>query len=101
MTRIMKNSFKNFSLTLLCAFVFSACNDLSNEVEQRLDQLNSKAQSLDSLINKEVDKVLALDSLIIRESDKVKELDSLITRSSSKIDSISTKGSKILERFTN
>jgi copper homeostasis protein CutC len=61
---------------------------MGRKVEDRLDDLNKKAESLDSLVNKEVDKVLVLDSIINRESEKVKKLDSLIDRSASRLDSI-------------
>jgi copper homeostasis protein CutC len=61
---------------------------MGRKVEERLDDLNNKAESLDSLVNKEVEKVLILDSIINKESEKVKQLDSLIERSASRLDSI-------------
>jgi copper homeostasis protein CutC len=88
-------------LTILIPFSLTACDSLSNEVENKLNELKNKTESLDSLINKEVDKVLTLDSLINKESVKVKILDTLINKSSSQLDSISQRGSKLLEKFTN
>lgn len=71
---------------------FAACGNLSQEVENRLNDLQNKTESLDSLINTEVDKVLALDSLILEETEKVKKLDTLINNSASQIDSMARKG---------
>jgi septal ring factor EnvC (AmiA/AmiB activator) len=95
----MKNYLKYYFLLVLSVVFVTACGDLSQEAEKRLNELKNKTESLDSLINEEVDKVSALDSLINSESDKVKKLDSLINKSSSKLDSISKKGSKLLEIF--
>lgn len=97
----MKKINKNYLLPILAICFLSSCGDISKEAEKRLNDLNNKAESLDSLINKEVDKVLTLDSLVNRESDKVKRLDSLINEKSSQIDSISKKGSELLEKFSN
>jgi septal ring factor EnvC (AmiA/AmiB activator) len=88
-------------LTVLATFSLAACGNLSNEVENKLNELKSKTESLDSIINKEVDKVSTLDSLINKESEKVKKLDTLINKSSSQLDSISKRGSKLLEKITN
>ena len=75
-------------LSLMMMLFFISCSEMGRKVEERLDDLNNKAESLDSLVNKEVDKVLILDSIINRESEKVKKLDSLIDRSASRLDSI-------------
>lgn len=75
-------------LPLVIMVIFMSCSDMSKKVEDHLNDLTHKANSLDTLINKEIDKVLALDSIINMESDKVKVLDSLINKSSSKLDSI-------------
>lgn len=97
----MKSILNKLFPALIITFFFISCNNLSNEVENKLNDLNKKTDALDSIINKEVDKVLTLDSLINKESEKVKKLDTLINKSSSQLDSISKKGSKLLERFTN
>ncbi len=86
-------------LTIIATFSLTACGNLSNEVENKLNELKSKTESLDSIINKEVNKVLTLDSLINGESDKVKKLDSLINKNSSKLDSISNKKIKLYEKI--
>ncbi len=83
----MKKHLKIF-LTLMLPLLFISCSEMGRKVDERLDDLNKKAESLDSLINEEVDKVFTLDSIINKESEKVKKLDSLIDRSASRLDSI-------------
>ena len=97
----MKRNNKIIIFTMLAMFLLASCGNLSNEVENKLNELKNKTESLDSLINKEVDKVLTLDSLINEEKEKVKKLDTLINKSSSQLDSISKRGSKLLEKITN
>ena len=75
-------------LPLLMMVLFISCNEVSKKVEDQLNDLTNKAESLDSLVNEEIDKVMALDSIINLEGNKVKVLDSLINKSSSRIDSI-------------
>ena len=99
----MKNISNNYFLYILAAVLASAflasCGNLGNEVENKLNELKNKTESLDSMINKEVDKVLTLDSLINGESEKVKKLDSLINKNSSKLDSISNEKIKLFEKI--
>lgn len=74
--------------------MFASCNgDLSKKLEDKLLELDSKTESLDSIVNKEMNRVRNLDSIINFESDKIKKLDSVITESASKIDSMA--GGKI------
>ncbi len=75
-------------LPLMIMVLFISCSEMSKKVEDQLNDLTNKAQSLDSLVNKEIDKVMELDSIINLEGNKVKVLDSLINKSSSRIDSI-------------
>ena len=75
-------------VAIFSAVFFISCGDISKKVDKKLEELQKKTESIDSLISKEVDKVLALDSLINRESETVKKLDSLLTDSKSKIDSV-------------
>ena len=77
-------------LPLLMMVLFISCSEMSKKVEDQLNDLTNKAESLDSLVNKEIDKVMELDSIINLEGNKVKVLDSLINKSSSRIDSIAT-----------
>jgi hypothetical protein len=84
----MANFFKILLLLFTTTGIFNSCGDLNRKAEKKFDDLQRKSESLDSLINKEVDKVLVLDSLITTEFDKVKKLDSLIIKTSSRLDSI-------------
>jgi hypothetical protein len=73
-----------------CTGLLNSCSDLGQQMDQKVDMLLKRTESLDSLVNKEFDKVRSLDSLINAEGDKIKQLDSLIDRSTSKIDSIAS-----------
>lgn len=86
---------------MLGMILLASCGNVSNKIEKKLTELQSKAESLDSLINNKVDKVLTLDSLMYSESESVKKLDTLIHKSSSQLDSISKKGTTLLENITN
>lgn len=93
-------SMKNYILVLGILFVSTSCGDLDQKVEEKLNLLNSKADKLDSIVNKELDKVNSLDSLIEKEGSKVKRLDSLIDKSTSKLDSIANAKKTTVEKLT-
>jgi len=95
----MKNYYTYFFLITLSIGSITACGTVSNDIEVKLNQLNKKTETLDSLINKEVDKVLTLDSLVKYEADKIKQLDSLVNTSSSKLDSIANQKRKSFENL--
>lgn len=97
----MRNLYKSSLPLIMAVGLLTSCGDVSKKVEEKLDNLNNKAEQLDSLVNKEINKVMALDTLINIESDKIKKLDSLINKSNSQLDSISKKGTKLLEKITN
>lgn len=78
-------------LVAIFSFTFISCRDVSQKVNEKIETLNKKTESLDSLLNKEVEKVLTLDSLIDKEHQKVMKLDSLIQKSSTKLDSVVNK----------
>ncbi len=84
-------------IALMGIGVFTSYSDFSKKAEEKLIQLEQKTNKLDSLVNKELDKVIALDTLINFENKKIERLDSLINKSTSKLDSIITKKSKQLE----
>jgi hypothetical protein len=86
-TVVMRKHLK-IILPLLMMVFFISCSEVSKKVEEQLNDLTNKAESLDSLVNNEIDKVMALDSIINMEGNKVKVLDSLINKSSSRLDSI-------------
>ncbi|MGF1565839.1 MAG: hypothetical protein ACFCUH_10775 [Flavobacteriales bacterium] len=77
-----------------------SCGNISDEVECKLQQLENKTKSLDSLVNTEINKVQSLDSLIEQESAKVKQLDTLLNKASTQLDSLSKKGGKLFENIT-
>lgn len=82
---------KVLKLNIFIAFLsitFFSCNDVSRKVDDKIEKLIKKTESLDSLLNQEVDKILTLDSLIDKEHQKVILLDSLIQKSSSTLDSV-------------
>jgi len=85
-------------LPLLMMVLFISCSEMSKKVEDQLNDLTNKAESLDSLVNKEIDKVMELDSIINLEGNKVKVLDSLINKSSSRIDSIAKEKIRSLKK---
>ena len=58
----MKNKLNHFFMYAIVVTTLSACSNLSTEVENKLNELQNKTESLDSLINNEVGKVLTLDS---------------------------------------
>lgn len=83
-----KRNSQNIFLTTCAALILASCDNLSNEVEKKLNKLQQKTESLDSLVNEEFEKVTTLDSLILKESEKVKKLDTLLHKSTSQLDSI-------------
>lgn len=87
-TVVMRKQLKAILPVIMMMVLFISCSEITKKVEDKLNDLTNKANSLDTLINKEIGKVLALDSIVNLESDKVKVLDSLINKSSSKLDSI-------------
>jgi hypothetical protein len=91
---------KKINLTLLTAIHLTSCGNISKEVQNKINELNNKTETLDSILNKEIGKVLTLDSLVDKEREKVKILDTLISRTSSKLDSITKKGGQFLEKVT-
>lgn len=75
-------------LLVITTAIFISCGDLNRKVDEKIENLMKNAESLDSLINREVDKVLVLDSLINTGTEKAKMLDSVINKSTSRLDSL-------------
>lgn len=84
----MKKFLRTTMIAGLSILVFTSCENVTNKVETRLNELTDKADQLDSVINTEIDKVTRLDSFINMEDLKIKKLDSLVDKTSSKLDSI-------------
>lgn len=87
----MKKVLKITLLVIFLSGILISCTDASRKVDEKINNLMKKTESLDSLVNKEVDKVLTLDSLIEKEHQKVKKLDSIVQKSTSKLDSVVNK----------
>ncbi len=81
---IMKKILKKSLPLIILVGLFASCNEISNKVDKKLDELSNKAEHLDSLVNKEI--------------NKVKGLDSFINKSASKIDSLTNKKMESLEK---
>lgn len=80
----MKNRFKpRFkNLLLFNGFWFLlSCSQLHEQASEKMDLLNRKADSLDSLVDSEIARVQKLDSMVEKEFTKLKALDSLIHKS--------------------
>src|SRR5680860_1378153 len=76
---------------ILAPGFFGSCSDMGKKLEEKLNEPDSRAEGLDSIVNREVDRVRDLDSLVNFENVKIKKLDSVITESTSRIDSIARK----------
>jgi hypothetical protein len=74
----MQTIIKLWLIIIASASLLTSCGNLSTDVENKLNELKSKSESLDSMLTKEVNKVYALDTLINTEHVKVKQLDSII-----------------------
>ena len=94
----MEKVLKIYIFLVFFSIVFFSCNDVSKKVDDRIEQVLRKTETLVSLLNQEVDKVLTLDSLIDKEHQKVLRLDSLIQKSSSKLDSVVNKITKPISK---
>ena len=68
--------------------MFTSCSEASRKMNEKLDEITTKASQLDSMVNSEVDKVFKLDSLLIQEDARLKKLDSLVNTTSAKVDTI-------------
>ena len=91
--------FKESVVLLFIIGLFTSCGDVTQKVEDKINELNNKTEQLDSIVNKELNKVKSLDSIISKEGEKVKKLDSLIIKSTSKIDSIAKDKLNLLNKY--
>lgn len=58
----------------IIAFVCSSCGEISNQIDEKQKQLESKIQSLDSTVNAEVERVKVIDSLVKQEKAAIDSL---------------------------
>ena len=70
----MKSIQNNFFFIPVSVFFLTACGDITNEVEGKLNDIKNKTESVDSLLNKETEKVKNLDTLIDESTTKVDEI---------------------------
>lgn len=93
---------KKRSLTFIVVIgLFTSCSEITKKVEDKLSELDAKTEHLDSIVNREIDRVIELDTLISSENFKVKKLDSLIKKNSSKIDSVTREKIQLLKEIIN
>ncbi len=62
----------------LTAWLFSSCGDVSKRVNEKLDELSKKTESLDSLIKNHINEIIPIDSLTKKGSESLNKIDSLI-----------------------
>ncbi|MCK0124758.1 hypothetical protein MWU76_10120 [Gelidibacter sp. F2691] len=85
----MKEQITKNLLCIVTIGLFASCDaDVNKKLENKLYELELKTESLDSMVNREMNNIKNFDSFINFESDKIKKLDSVVTESSSKIDSM-------------
>lgn len=74
--------------SLLLIVLLTSCSNLEEKLQEKVNLINEKAESLDSLMNRELEKVNSLDSLLNRELDKVDSLDMMINRELEKVNNL-------------
>lgn len=89
--------------SILCfatiALLFTtSCNQINQKIDNELNQIQSKADSIDSLVNKKVDQVKQIDSMIQKGTNQVKKIDTLVQKSQSQLDSLKKKGNQMIEK---
>jgi len=69
---------KKVLLVALAVGFFSSCGDVGKKINEKIEDLTKKTESVDSLINNAIDEALPIDSLIKTEQEKIFQIDSLI-----------------------
>ncbi|MBN1768122.1 MAG: hypothetical protein JW842_06385 [Prolixibacteraceae bacterium] len=87
----METVLKIILLVAIFSVSFISCGDVNKKIDDKIETLIKKAETLDSILNKEVEKVSTLDSLITKEHKNMMKLDSLIQKSTTIIDSVVNK----------
>ncbi len=60
-------------------FTYSSCSEISNQIDDKQKQLESKIKSLDSTVNYEVERVKVIDSFVKQEKAAIDSLVKLRT----------------------
>lgn len=87
----MKNinkHFKTLVLLLSVSLLFTGCQEMTSKMDEQLDNINKRAEDLDSAVNRGLDKVENLDSTITAKSKRIKDLDSIVRKTTTRIDSL-------------
>lgn len=79
---------KKILVVALAAGFFASCGDVSRKVNEKIEELTQKSESLDSLVNNEINEILPIDSLMKTEQEKFTQIDSLVQKPIKKLDSI-------------
>ena len=88
---------RSYLLILVLLFVsglFTGCQEMNSRVEDQLDNINKRAEELDSAVNRGLDKVEDLDSTISAKTEKIRDLDSIVRKTGTRIDSVVTKSTE-------
>lgn len=88
-------------LILIATGLFTGCQEMNSRVENQLDNINKRAEELDSAVNRGLDKVEDLDSTISAKTEKIRDLDSIVRKTGSRIDSIVTKSTEKVNLIRN
>ena len=87
-------------LSVVLIVIMASCNnELGQNLEDKLNAFDSKADSLDLFLNKDLDRVGKVDSLINFGNETFKKLNSVITKSSLKVDSLADKKLELLKEI--
>lgn len=98
----MKNkSYLSILVLLVLTGVFTGCQEMNSKMEDQLDNINKRAEELDSAVNRGLDKVENLDSTINAKSKKIRNLDSIVRKTTTRIDSIVNKSTEEINRRVN
>ncbi len=79
--------------------LFSSCTEVSKQVEEKLNELKTKAVQIDSIVDTGVRKIKQLDTLVNSKTDKIQVVDSLVNEGSLKIDSIVNNKIELLKKI--
>lgn len=69
-------------LFLIAVGFSTSCSNISNQLENQLNELDIQTERLDSLIHKKTESIMKLDTLISSENFRIKKLDALIEMNS-------------------
>ncbi|WP_029033218.1 hypothetical protein [Salinimicrobium terrae] len=97
----VKQNLKIFFLLLGMSVILTGCQEMSSKMDEQLDNINKRAEELDSAVNRGLDKVENLDSTITAKSKRIKNLDSIVRKTTTRIDSLVNKSAKEINRGLN